>query len=390
MDVLAGLLRLATGRGSSPRTETQRDEGSMVRIVVIWLFVLFVLSGCGPGFPIMTEEQERLINDVNRLSKENRDLKKRLARVEKALKDSFSQIQVLKKDLKKALVETGTRQDIARLAEDTEEIKKSLEGLDIQIKQIRADTNARFEGIQKDFSFVRGGLEEAGYERKQLRDKITILRDSLKKVEERFQDVEKEMKDTPARMEELRHSFEQALTEKEALLEESIESINATIDSIKESIDVLKRDIHRLSERMRDVKTAGREPEKPQGPDPGALYMKGYRQIAKDHDYIKGLETLRQFLKLFPEHEFADNAQYWMGEAYYAMGDWERAIVEFDRVIKNYPKGDKVAAALLKQGFAFEKLDAKDEARVLLKRVIEKFPGSKEADKAKRRLRALK
>ncbi|MEE9591314.1 MAG: tetratricopeptide repeat protein, partial [Thermodesulfobacteriota bacterium] len=79
-------------------------------------------------------------------------------------------------------------------------------------------------------------------------------------------------------------------------------------------------------------------------------------------------------------------AQYWIGEIFYAKGDWERAILEFDDVIKKYPKGDKVPAALLKEGLSFSRLGAKKESRLLLTRVIKNYPKSNEADIAKKKL----
>jgi len=41
-----------------------------------------LLSGCGPGFPIMTREQEDLIMNVEKLMKENDSNKARIERVE--------------------------------------------------------------------------------------------------------------------------------------------------------------------------------------------------------------------------------------------------------------------------------------------------------------------
>jgi TolA-binding protein len=58
-------------------------------------------------------------------------------------------------------------------------------------------------------------------------------------------------------------------------------------------------------------------------------------------------------LKRFPKSDNADNAQFWIGEIYYRQKWYETAILEYQKVIENYPKGNKVQASLLKQGFAF-------------------------------------
>ena len=53
-----------------------------------------LLSGCGPGFPIMTREQEELVTNVETLVKENDSLK---ARVEKL--EGSGGIETLKRDM---------------------------------------------------------------------------------------------------------------------------------------------------------------------------------------------------------------------------------------------------------------------------------------------------
>ena len=119
------------------------------------------------------------------------------------------------------------------------------------------------------------------------------------------------------------------------------------------------------------------------------LYQKGYKETTSK-DYPKAIDTFQRFLVAYPGHKYAGNAQYWLGEIYYARGDWEMAILEFDKAVKKYPESEKTPASLLKQGFAFEKIGAKKEARVLLNDVIKKFPASAEAGLAKKRLAALK
>ena len=51
--------------------------------------------------------------------------------------------------------------------------------------------------------------------------------------------------------------------------------------------------------------------------------------------------------------DLADNAQYWIGEAYYSSGDYNRAIIELNEVLLKYPQGDQVPGALLALATAF-------------------------------------
>jgi tol-pal system protein YbgF len=95
-------------------------------------------------------------------------------------------------------------------------------------------------------------------------------------------------------------------------------------------------------------------------------------------------------LKRYPQSNNADNAQFWIGEIYYQEKWFEKAIVEYQKVIENYPKGNKVKSALLKQGYAFLNIGDKSNARIILKELIKKYPDSSEAQIANRKLSQIK
>ncbi|MCP4371246.1 MAG: tol-pal system protein YbgF, partial [Deltaproteobacteria bacterium] len=94
-----------------------------------------------------------------------------------------------------------------------------------------------------------------------------------------------------------------------------------------------------------------------------------------------------ELLDRYPKSKSADNAQFWIGEIYYREKWYEKAILEYQKVIENYPKGNKDQASLLKQGFAFYNLKDKPNSRLIFKELIKKFPGSNEAKIAKKKLK---
>jgi tol-pal system protein YbgF len=106
-------------------------------------------------------------------------------------------------------------------------------------------------------------------------------------------------------------------------------------------------------------------------------------------DYRLAISRFKDFLKRHPKSNLADNAQYWIGESHYGLREFDQAIIEFDAVRRRYPQGEKVPAALLKQGFAFAELGEKLNARLLLQEVVEKYPDTPEAGKAKVRLKTI-
>jgi tol-pal system protein YbgF len=110
-------------------------------------------------------------------------------------------------------------------------------------------------------------------------------------------------------------------------------------------------------------------------------YDQGKYQEARN-----GFETM---LKMYPDSNRADNAQFWIGDTYYQERWYEKAILEYQKVIEKYPQGNKVAAAMLKQGFAFLKLGDNASARLTLKDLVTKYPSSNEAAVAKQKLSEL-
>ncbi|MBI4364633.1 MAG: tetratricopeptide repeat protein, partial [Candidatus Latescibacteria bacterium] len=74
------------------------------------------------------------------------------------------------------------------------------------------------------------------------------------------------------------------------------------------------------------------------------------------------------------------------GECAYVIGDFAGAIDAFEKVVRDYPKGDKVAGALLKTGISYGRLKNTEEAKKYYRMVIQRFPKSDEARIAKERL----
>lgn len=123
--------------------------------------------------------------------------------------------------------------------------------------------------------------------------------------------------------------------------------------------------------------------------DKESLYAAAY-ELFKEAKYERSREGFENFLQLYPDSEFSDNAQFWVGECYYFEKKYERAIVEYEKVIKNFPEGNKVPFAILKQGFAFQMLGDRESARLLLQQVIKDYPNTNQARIARAKLLEIK
>jgi len=124
-------------------------------------------------------------------------------------------------------------------------------------------------------------------------------------------------------------------------------------------------------------------------PDKESAYVAAY-ELFKDGKFDKARETFLNFLKQYPDTEYSDNAQFWLGECFYFEKKYENAILEYEKVAQNYPDGDRVPHALLKQGISFLNLGDKASAKLILQRVISDYPNTNQARTAKAQLLTIK
>ncbi len=137
-------------------------------------------------------------------------------------------------------------------------------------------------------------------------------------------------------------------------------------------------------------------PEKPTPPPTGAepadtaaadLYRRAFNAY-RNGSYAQAILDFEEFLQRYPDHEYADNAQYWIGEAFYSQGEYEQAIVEFQKVVDRYPDQPKAPDALLKIGLAYQRLGNEKNARAFWNRVVAVYPESEAASRARELLGA--
>jgi len=121
-----------------------------------------------------------------------------------------------------------------------------------------------------------------------------------------------------------------------------------------------------------------------------ALCRGGVGLIVTGYTAYPRVIDFKKFLEVYPKYELADNAQFWIGECYYFEKKYEKAIIEYEKVTKNFPDGNKVPYAFLKQGLSFLKLGDKASAKLLLQQVIKDFPNTSQARIARAKLLEIK
>jgi tol-pal system protein YbgF len=112
--------------------------------------------------------------------------------------------------------------------------------------------------------------------------------------------------------------------------------------------------------------------------------------LLRELRYDKATVAFRDFLKKYPDGRYAHIAQYWLGEASYAQGDFKQAIQDYKKLIDNYPNSPKLAEAMLKIGYSEYELKNTQAAQASLERLIQTYPGTTEAGQAQNLLKKIR
>jgi tol-pal system protein YbgF len=111
--------------------------------------------------------------------------------------------------------------------------------------------------------------------------------------------------------------------------------------------------------------------------------------LLKAGQYDRAITGFQAFLSTYPNSALADNAQYWLGEAYYVNKQFPESLAAFQRVVEKFPGSRKLPDALLKIGYCDYELKDYSAARSALEQVPAKFPDSASARLAQQRLEKM-
>jgi len=119
--------------------------------------------------------------------------------------------------------------------------------------------------------------------------------------------------------------------------------------------------------------------------NPNQLYDQAAQDLTQGR-YPLALQGFRDFVRRFPTGELSDNAQYGVGECFFAQSRFDSAAVEYAAVEAGWPQGDRVPAALYKLALSRERMGQADAAKKTFEDLVKRFPNSGEAQLARERL----
>ncbi|MBS3919442.1 MAG: tol-pal system protein YbgF [Deltaproteobacteria bacterium] len=327
----------------------KKDDWKKAGIV---LGIFLCLSGCAT-----TGDVQVLDKDIQRL-----DLQ-------------LGQIQKEKESIKKEI--EAIRTELTAFKKETETNHSSLQA---ENQKTKADLFLRLETLQSEMRTLSTGVEEYKQFLKTPSKEISRVKED---VEVRLRILEEKGKT----VEEKNRSFD----ERNRFFEERNRFYDERLKGMEDRLKGLDAKLTSKLTEMEKAIPPKEPPAEPKAPSTtaGNLYKDAYETFQKG-DLDGGRRKFEAFLKTYPNMELSDNAQFWIGETYFLKKDFEKAILEYEKVIVKYPEGDKVSSALLKQGLAFLELGDKTNARNLLKRVADRFPQTEQAEIAKKKLETIK
>ena len=247
--------------------------------------------------------------------------------------------------------------DIVTLDKKVTRQKRELQS----IRQTQADLDTRLDALQTEFQSLRGSIEEGTHYAQKASDDVLSLGEDIKRQERELNQLEEYMR--------------------------TVRSLLGMKVSVQQNRAVFppRQGVAQLTTT---VVPTGNLAKVTGIPDPEELYNDAYSKLSQK-DYQGARRDFKKFLEMFPHTEYSENAQFWIGDCYYREKRYEEAILEFEEVIKKFPNGNKLTDALLKQAFSFIAIKDVNSAKLLLQKIIDKYPTSAQAEIAKAKLKTL-
>jgi tol-pal system protein YbgF len=202
-------------------------------------------------------------------------------------------------------------------------------------------------------------------------------------------------------VDELRKNMEQNLANSGSRLD----SLSSQIQALSESLEEAKSRLGKLSDQVAQTQNiiqtlnqpaAGSNPQTPGSPggsptakpDADSLYKSGLTSF-NGGQYQLAIQSFQDYMKYYGDTDLASNAQFYIGESFYAMGNYPQAIEAYNICIERYPGGNKQQAAQLKKAYGLLELNQTQAGIRELRSLVQRYPSSHEAELARQRLKKL-
>lgn len=245
----------------------------------------------------------------------------------------------------------------------------------------------------------------------QLQTTVQLLQDNMVRMQQSFdermgvmKDLITQQTDNVNRMSSAVDNLQKTLQQQTADSSGKVDQVSGQVQALHDAVDELKARLAKVSKQLDDIQAGQQNITAPAGgsPQPGGsqpnntnsappadvLYNNGLSDFNANKNDLAAQE-FAQFLQVYGNNDLAGNAQFYLGEIDYRRSNFQAAIQDYNKVLDQYPGGNKNAAAQLKKGFAYLELGQKDAGVQELRSLVARYPKSPEAVQARERLAKL-
>ena len=241
------------------------------------------------------------------------------------------------------------------------------------------------ENIEKnneDISFIKEQLEELLNMVKHLQTEQASFKEDQKKIPTQYQILLEKLETMTLQL----IKFSEGLTEIKMAFLPSPEQQEENLEGKQGQPPLPEKG----KEDKKEEEQTEEEPEKPPLThlSPQEVYNMAYSDYRKGN-FELAIDGFKMYREQFPESPLVDNSLYWIGECYFSQKKYAEAIEQFNELLLNYPRGDRIPAAYLKKGISLMELRKKEESLIVFKLLISKYPLEEETKIAQQKIREL-
>jgi tol-pal system protein YbgF len=157
---------------------------------------------------------------------------------------------------------------------------------------------------------------------------------------------------------------------------------NIEMQQLRGELELIEHQVKRLqNQRVESISkpsstvitTNGSNAQHSTTADDKKAYQKNFLLLESGNNE-QAINDFQEFLLLYPNSQYADDAQYWLAEAYYSKQDYISALVAYEQLIERYATTIKHAQAELKIAYCYYELKDFAQAKSLLTQIQQKYP----------------
>lgn len=266
----------------------------------------------------------------------------------------------------------GNAATVADLSDRMDKLERSMKNLNKKLgnnyvgsMKRPADDSAdaavvQAQDLEENVRQLTGEVERMGFEREEQTEKQKRIQDDNN---QRFIDLENRLREIERRLQQADAEKDRAEKALKAAEKKRKDQEAAALKAENDKKDKIKA-------------TYGKKNAK-------TLYNEAFASIKKQ-DYKTAEKQFEAFLELYPKNDLAGNAQYWLGESYFARGQFDKAAVAFAEGFQKYRDSQKAPDNLFKLGLTMARMNKKEEACIAFKNFSAEYP--KVSESMKKRL----